>query len=277
MGEPDPLQVAVEAAREAGALALGAFRGRLEISSKGGSDIVTQIDTASEAAICARLAAAFPGDAILAEERGRQGGDAAFGWVIDPLDGTHNYAAQLPFWCVSIARVDQATGRPEIGVVYDPLHDELFAAWRGGGATLNGIALRIGGATDLRQALLACDIGYTAAISTRMMRAAVAMQPQARRLRILGSAVLALAYVAAGRVDAFFHLQLQPWDLAAVWLILAEAGGTLTTWSGRALTLSDHDVVAANPTLQPQVLALLQRLAPADEGSGIGDQGSGTA
>src|SRR5215212_6549195 len=137
MPDSDALAVAIEAARAGGALALAAFRGRLEITSKGGQDIVTQIDTAAEAAICDLLAAAFPDDAILAEERGRQAGAARHCWIIDPLDGTHNYAAQLPFWCVSIARYDQEAGRPDLGVIYDPLHDELFAAVHGAGATLN--------------------------------------------------------------------------------------------------------------------------------------------
>jgi myo-inositol-1(or 4)-monophosphatase len=261
MPEPDPRTVAIAAAREAGALARAAFRGRREITSKGGQDIVTEIDHAAEAAICARLAAAFPADAILAEERGSQGGRARYCWVIDPLDGTHNYAAQLPFWCLSIARYDQEAGRPEVGVIYDPLHDELFAAGRGGGAMLNGTPLRVGQVADVRAALLACDVGYEQAISNRMMRAARGVQPRTRRLRILGSAVLALAYVAAGRIDAFFHLHLQPWDLAAAWLLVEEAGGVITTWEGAPLTLTAPGVVAANPALHPQVLALLDEVA----------------
>src|SRR3954454_18124934 len=137
MPDSDALAVAIEAARAGGALALAAFRGRLEITSKGGQDIVTQVDTAAEAVICDRLAADFPADSILAEERGQQAGQTRYCWIIDPLDGTHNYAAQLPFWCVAVARYDQETGQPTVGVVYDPLHDELFAARRGGGAMLN--------------------------------------------------------------------------------------------------------------------------------------------
>jgi myo-inositol-1(or 4)-monophosphatase len=261
MPDQDPRTVAIAAAREAGALARAAFRGRREITSKGGQDIVTEIDHAAEAAICARLAAAFPDDAILAEERGRQGADARYCWIIDPLDGTHNYAAQLPFWCIAIARYDQQAGQPTVGVIYDPLHDELFAAGRGAGATLNDAPIRGGAARDLQAALLACDIGYDPAISTRMMRTARGVQPHSRRLRILGSAVLALAYVAAGRIDSFFHLQLQPWDLAAAWLLIEEAGGVITTWDGAPLTLAARGAVAANPTLHPQVLARLAEVA----------------
>src|SRR5262249_16784730 len=144
MPTPDPLTLAGAAAREAGALARAAFRGTLQVTSKGGQDIVTQVDTAAEAAICARLRAAFPQDAILAEEGGGGAGTARYCWIIDPLDGTHNYAAQLPFWCVAIARYDQEADQPAIGVIYDPLHDELFAARRGAGATLNGAPLRVG-------------------------------------------------------------------------------------------------------------------------------------
>ncbi len=261
MTEPDAMLIATAAAREAGALARASFRGTLQISSKGGQDIVTEVDHATEALICDLVRAAFPADAILAEERGKQAGTSGYCWIIDPLDGTHNYAAQLPFWCISIARYDEHDGHPEIGVIYDPLHDELFAATRGGGATLNGVPIQVSTVPDLRQAVLACDIGYNQAISRRMMHTAQEVQPRSRRLRIMGSAVLALAYVAAGRIDCFVHLHLQPWDLAAAWLLLKEAGGTITTWEGTPITLEDFGVVAANATLHAQVLDLLAEVA----------------
>ena len=264
MPEHDPRTVAIAAAHEAGALARAAFRGRREIMSKGGQDIVTEIDHAAEAVICARLTAAFPDDALLAEERGRQGGNARYCWIIDPLDGTHNYAAQLPFWCVAIARYDQEAGRPTVGVIYDPLHEELFTAVRGGGATLNEAPLQVGQVNDLGVAFLACDIGHDQTIGDQMMHAARCAQPRSRRLRILGSAVLALAYVAAGRIDSFFQLRLQPWDLAAAWLLVEEAGGLITTWEGAPLSLAAPGVVAANPTLHPQVLALLAEVASSE-------------
>jgi myo-inositol-1(or 4)-monophosphatase len=260
MSDADALLVATAAAREAGALARDAFRSPLEIASKGEQDIVTQVDHAAEALICDLVQAAFPADAILAEERGQQDGTSGYCWIIDPLDGTHNYAAQLPFWCISIARYDERAQHPEVGVIYDPLHDELFAAVRGEGATLNGAAMHVSAVPDLRQGVLACDIGYNRAISRRMMRTAQEVQPRSRRLRIMGSAVLALAYVAAGRIDCFVHLHLQPWDLAAAWLLLKEAGGTITTWEGQDITLEDFGVVAANATLHAQVLRLLAEI-----------------
>jgi myo-inositol-1(or 4)-monophosphatase len=261
MPEPDAMLIADAAAREAGALARDAFRRPLLVSPKGEKDIVTEVDHATEALICDVLQAAFPTDAILAEERGRREGTSGYCWIIDPLDGTHNYAAQLPFWCISIARYDERAQHPEVGVIYDPLHDELFAATRGGGATLNGTAMHVSTVPDLRHAVLACDIGYNQAISRRMMRTAQEVQPRSRRLRIMGSAVLALAYVAAGRIDCFVHLHLQPWDLAAAWLLLKEAGGTITTWEGKEITLEDFGVVAANATLHAQVLRLLAEIA----------------
>lgn len=261
MSESDALLIATAAAREAGALARAAFRQPRQITSKGGQDIVTEVDHASEALICDLVRAAFPADAILAEERGRQAGTSGYCWIVDPLDGTHNYAAQLPFWCISIARYNEQTQHPTVGVIYDPLHEELFAATQGGGATLNGDPITVSTVPDLRQAVLACDIGYNQAISRRMMRTAQEVQPRSRRLRIMGSAVLALAYVAAGRIDCFVHLHLQPWDLAAAWLLLKEAGGTITTWEGTPITLEDFGVVAANATLHAQVLRLLAEVA----------------
>jgi myo-inositol-1(or 4)-monophosphatase len=261
MSEPDAMLIADAAAREAGALARDAFRRPLLVSPKGEKDIVTEVDHATEALICDVLQAAFPTDAILAEERGRREGTSGYCWIIDPLDGTHNYAAQLPFWCISIARYDERAQHPEVGVIYDPLHEELFAATQGGGATLNGEPITVSIVPDLRQAVLACDIGYNQAISRRMMRTAQEVQPRSRRLRIMGSAVLALAYVAAGRIDCFVHLHLQPWDLAAAWLLLKEAGGTITTWEGKEITLEDFGVVAANATLHAQVLRLLTEVA----------------
>ncbi|HMA37515.1 MAG TPA: inositol monophosphatase family protein [Chloroflexia bacterium] len=256
---PPARDVAVRAARAAGAIARQGFLLPRTITAKGDNDIVTEIDEAAEETIVSLLHAHFPADGILAEERGLSAGPSPYRWIIDPLDGTHNYAAQLPFWCVSIARYNITTGQVELGVVVDPLHDECFVAERGRGAWLNEQRIAVAPVAELRQSIVACDIGYIQELSRRMLYAAVEVQPQVRRLRILGSAVLAMAYVACGRIDAFFHLHLQPWDLAAAWLLIEEAGGTCSTWAGRPTQLDDREIVAGPPALQR---ALTDKLAP---------------
>ncbi|HEX6605958.1 MAG TPA: inositol monophosphatase family protein [Chloroflexia bacterium] len=250
-------RTAVEAATAAAAIAHEGFLAPRQITAKGHNDIVTEIDLAAEETICRALGAAFPADGILAEERGQSAGDSPYLWIIDPLDGTHNYANQLPFWCVSIARYNSETRQVELGVIADPLHGETYVAERGQGATLNGRPIHVSTLTDMRQSIIGCDIGYAQTISARMLRTAVQVQPDVRRLRILGSAVLAMAYVACGRLDMFFHLHLQPWDLAAAWLLIEEAGGRCTNWRGEPTTLEDREIVAGPPALQR---ALIDRL-----------------
>ena len=262
MQSPDSYRarsVAIEAANAAGRIALEGFLRPREITAKGHNDFFTEIDLAAEDAICGLLGDAFPDDGILAEERGQSPGAGPYLWVIDPLDGTHNYAAQLPFWCVSIARYNTATGQVELGVVADPMHNDLFVAERGGGATLNGAPIHVAAHTRLDACMVGCDIGYVQELSRRMLHAAAHVQPDVRRLRILGSAVLAIAYVACGRLDAFFHLHLQPWDLAAAWLLVEEAGGVCSDWAGTPTRLEDRQLVAGPAAVAE---ALVAKLAP---------------
>jgi myo-inositol-1(or 4)-monophosphatase len=259
-GSTGAREAALEAAAAAGEIARRGFLTPRRITAKGINDIVTEIDVAGEDAICAILARRFPDDGILAEERGTVPGRSPYLWIIDPLDGTHNYAAQLPFWCISVARYNTVTRQVEVGAICDPLHDETFVAEHGRGAELNGRPIHVSTGVDLRQSMAACDIGYVQAMSDRLLNAAMLMQPQVRRLRILGSAVLAMAYVACGRIDTFFHLHLMPWDLAAAWLLIEEAGGRCTTWSGIRSKLEDREIVAAPPDLHAAFLDRLARL-----------------
>src|SRR5436190_13667664 len=257
----DFLAVAEGAARAAGGVALGGFRGAMQVRSKGGKDIVTEYDTAAEEAALGIIRARFPDHEILAEESGAGGhpleGEARWLWTVDPIDGTHNYAMQLPFWCTAVAVADAQTGEVEAGVVFDALHGELFAATRGGGAYLNGAPMRISGNSQLEDAILACDIGYQPEVAARMMALAAWVQPHVKRLRLLGSAVLAMAYVAAERFDAYYHLSLQPWDIAAASLLVHEAGGLITDWDGKPVHAVQTSAIAASPELQPKVLELI--------------------
>jgi myo-inositol-1(or 4)-monophosphatase len=258
------LTVAEEAARAAGGVALEGFRGAMQVRSKGGKDIVTEYDVAAEEAAVGVIRRHFPEHAILAEESGEGGASAGGGapwlWTVDPIDGTHNYAMQLPYWCSAVAVSDAHTGVVEAGVVFDALHGELFAARAGGGAFLNGLPMRISKKSELEDAILACDIGYQPEVAARMMALAAHVQPHVKRLRLLGSAVLAMAYVAAGRFDAYYHLSLQPWDIAAASLLVREAGGAITDWEGNRIGATQTSAVAANRVLQPKVIGLLREL-----------------
>jgi myo-inositol-1(or 4)-monophosphatase len=261
------LAVAREAARAAGAAALQGYRGRHEITSKGGTDIVTQFDHAAEAAALGVIRRSFPNHAILAEESGQTRIEAAEGpgaddydllWIVDPIDGTHNYAAQLPFWCVSVAAVDPRADEPVAGVIYDALHDETFSAMRARGAYLNGVPLAASERTEIGNAVVGYDIGHSAVDAPRMVRLVQVVQPRVGRVRHMGSAALSLAYVAAGRLDGFYHLYLNPWDVAAGMLLVTEAGGLVSDWEGKPRSTGQGPVVATGAALHPQLLALLQ-------------------
>jgi myo-inositol-1(or 4)-monophosphatase len=254
--------VACEAAKAAGAVALLGFRGPLDIRSKGGTDIVTQYDDAAERAALAVLHGRFPEHAYLAEESGKStgtGGEQSLIWMVDPIDGTHNYANQIPFWCVSVA-VASAEGDILACAIYDPLHEELFTATQGGGATLNGYPFHCSTKASLEMAIVAYDIGHDAQISTQMVELVAGVQPRVGKVRHLGSAALSLTYVAAGRLDAYYHLSLQPWDIAAALLLVQEAGGTATDWDGTPRRSGKGSVVASGANLHPVLLGLLHEV-----------------
>lgn len=177
--------------------------------------------------------------------------------MVDPIDGTHNYANQLPFWCVSVAVARRSTNQVLAGVIFDALHDELFAAHRGGGATLNGSPIRTTIKTDISQAIVAYDIGHTQDISTRMVDLVAWVEPRVAKVRHLGSAALSLTYVAVGRLDAYYHISLQPWDMAAALILIEEAGGITTDWHGEPRLAIAGSAVAAGRDLHPALLALL--------------------
>ncbi|HST04870.1 MAG TPA: inositol monophosphatase family protein [Chloroflexia bacterium] len=254
----DMQDAACEAAKAAGAIALSGFRGVLEIRSKGGTDIVTQYDNAAERAALDILKGRYPTHAFLAEESGKSGEQAHENpmWMVDPIDGTHNYANQLPFWCVSVA-VASPAGEILACAVYDPLHDELFTAARGGGATLNGKPIQCTAKSRIEQAIVAYDIGHDPLISAHMVDLIAWVQPRVGKVRHLGSAALSLTYVAAGRIDAYYHLSLQPWDIAAALLLIQEAGGTVTDWHGAMRLSGKGSAVASGKALHPALLSLL--------------------
>jgi myo-inositol-1(or 4)-monophosphatase len=226
------LEFAVTYAQRAGDLLLARYRRVGPISAKSPRDVVTEVDHLSEALLIDAIRATFPGDHILAEESGAHrpvgaGGDpAGRTWVLDPLDGTINYANGIPFFCVSVALV--AGGRPVVGVVVDPVRSETFAAATGGPATLDGQAITASGKADLGDFVLSLSLG-----GPRLATRVRAIRRATRAARSMGAAALALAYVANGRVDAFVQQGgLSIWDFAAAGLIAECAGAAVTDLAG---------------------------------------------
>lgn len=251
------LPIAVEAARTAGKLLREALGGTRRIAFKGSpTNLVTEMDRRAEAFIVERLLQAFPDHGLLAEESGARASRSEYRWLIDPLDGTTNYAHGLPVFSVSIAL--ERAGVVELGVVYDPNLDECFVAQRGRGATLNGEPLRVSDCAALGESLLGTGFPNdirTATETNLPEYAALALRAQA--VRRLGSAALDLCYVAAGRFDGFWELRLGPWDMAAGGLMVLEAGGRVTSVRGGPWSLDGPGVVATNGHIHAAVLEAL--------------------
>ncbi|MDH3211284.1 MAG: inositol monophosphatase [Myxococcales bacterium] len=255
----DVLRLAERLAREAGELQRERFATAIEIRTKSSSvDLVTDVDHACEALIVDALSAERPDDAILAEEgRGRDRPDAPWRWIIDPLDGTTNYAHGYPRFCVSIGV--EREGSRAVGVVYDPLLDELFSAVRGEGATLNGRPLRVSEVDELGQSLLATGFAYDVRRNPRdNVNHFIAFLKSSRALRRDGSAALDLAYVAAGRFDGFWELRLHAWDVAAGLLLVEEAGGRTSDLAGAAPPPSGAECLASNGRIHDAMLEILR-------------------
>ena len=263
------LAAAAAIAREAGALLRG-MHGRVrDVRHKGMVDLVTEADQASEALIAARLREAFPGDALLAEEETDTGLNAGARrrWIVDPLDGTTNFAHGHPVFAVSIAL--EADGQIVAGVVFDPLRDELFGATCGGGATLNGAPIRVSAIDALIEALLVTGFAYD--VRRRLENIAylerfVAVSQAVRRE---GSAALDLCYVACGRFDGYWERGVNAWDIAAASLILEEAGGVLGGYARRPFDVYGRELVASNVTLHDAMQAII---ASVIEDSGLGPE-----
>lgn len=257
----DVLKIVIPIAEEAGALLADYFGHTNHEQYKGAVDPVTEADLASERLILERLRAAFPEHRILAEE---SGGDdwqtEAPIWLIDPLDGTVNFAHGFPHFCVSLALV--VNGEIELGVTHDPLRRETFAARRGTGAMCNGAPIRVGQRQRLADALLVTGFPYDR--RTAFDNNAQRVDPFLRRsqgLRRTGSACLDLAYIAAGRLDGYWELRLKPWDVAAGILLVREAGGVCTDFVGNAETrrlLSGAEIVASNGVFHHEMLRVLR-------------------
>jgi myo-inositol-1(or 4)-monophosphatase len=250
----DPLQKAVEVAREAGELLLASAGGPLDVAQKSArGDLVTALDRACEALIIERLVAAFPQSAVLGEEGGSRAGTSDERWVIDPLDGTTNYTHGYPMYCVSIAY--ERARDVVAGAIHAPALGETFAGARGGGATRNGASMRVSASARLYDALV-CT-GFVPAKYERNGANFARLSNRARAVRRDGSAALDLAFVAAGIFDAFWEFDLKPWDVAAGALLVREAGGVVTAIDGSPFTLDGGSILATNGRVHDEMRAAL--------------------
>lgn len=252
------LNIAVRAARNAGNIIVRAMEHieRLNITEKSENDFVTEVDRAAEKEIIRTIHNAYPSHAIMAEESGIQG-ESDFQWIIDPLDGTTNYLHGFPQFAVSIALKNKTV--IEQAVVYDPLRQELFTASRGRGAHLNDRRIRVSSRRNLDGALLGTGFPFKQQEDLDTYLATFkALFPMTAGIRRAGSAALDLAYVASGRLDGFWELGLNPWDIAAGALLLEEAGGFISDFAGNQNFMESGNVVAANPKIQKMMLNLIQ-------------------
>lgn len=250
-------RVGIAAAYKGGAILKANFDKVPKIKKKGAIDLVTESDTESEKIIIETIKKVFPSHAILAEESGLEKGDSDCLWIIDPLDGTTNFAHHLPIFAVSIAFASK--NDVVAGIVFNPVTGELFTAAKGEGAQLNGIPIHVSTTEKLSESLLVTGFPYNfkeiiGGIKTRFFNCLMATQG----VRRLGSAALDLCYTAAGRFEGFFEQELKPWDTAAGLIIAKEAGGSVTDFSGNAFDIYQPEVLATNGNIHDEMLKLLE-------------------
>lgn len=252
------LQTAVSASRQAGALLQKYAQAGFRVQYKNPINLVTDADHAAEQCIIDRIRRDFPSHRFLAEERGAiDAGDSPYRWVIDPLDGTTNFAHGFPVYAVSIGL--EYDGRCLLGVVFDPTRGELFSALDGDGAYLNGSPLRVSATATLDESLLVTGFAYDIRETSRnnlnhFSRFAL----KAQGVRRTGSAALDLCYVAAGRFDGFWEVKLNPWDMAAGAVIVREAGGRVSRFNGAELSIYGQELIASNGLVHEAMLGVLR-------------------
>ncbi|MFN9718190.1 MAG: inositol monophosphatase family protein [Planctomycetota bacterium] len=246
--------VAMSAARAGGEVLARCFENGFSVRSKGLADLVTDADIASERMIVEIIRATFPDHAILGEEENSGDTTAEHLWIIDPLDGTTNFAHRIPHFAVSIAYMHR--GKAQCGVVWNPIRDDMYEALRGEGARHNGLAIRVGTQTRMSEALIGIGFYYDRGAMMEATLGAVGdcFRRQIHGVRRFGTAALDLAHVATGLYGAFFEFQLSPWDFAAGQLIVEEAGGTVTTCTGESMPLQKSSILASNTLLHQEML-----------------------
>ncbi len=253
------LAVAEKAARTAGDYLSKKFHDSLEIEKKGDINLVTDADRESERIIKKIIMSEFPYHRLLAEEGEKSVTNSEYFWLVDPLDGTTNYAHGFPVYCVSIALLKN--GQIIAGCIFNPILDECFAAIKGKGAYLNGRPIKVSNEAELGESLLATGFPYDIRESDDdNIKEFTAFAKSARAVRRAGSAALDLAYVACGRFDGFWEFKLSPWDLAAGILMVSEAGGKVTSFKGGNYDIFTGETLASNGRIHSQMRNILSRI-----------------
>ncbi len=251
-------------ARVAGSLLKDRFSENHEVDYKGEIDIVTEADRMSEKILITEIGRKFPDHNILSEESREIKKGSRYRWIIDPLDGTTNYAHGFPVFCVSIAL--EKEGEIITGVVYNPVSEELFVAEKGEGAFMNGSSISVSKTTKISRSLLATGFPYDIwRDPNNNINYFGGMALEAQAIRRAGSAALDLAHTAAGRFDGFWELKLHPWDTAAGWLLVNEAGGTITDIFGNPYRLDSPGILASNGKIHDSMIRILGSINPADK------------
>ena len=250
--------VAIEAARRAGQVILDRFHTYKEVSFKGRANLVTDVDLLAEKAALELLRDEYPDFGILSEESEPIVTGSSYGCVLDPLDGTRNYASGIPHFAVVVALTRDR--QVVLGVTYDPVRGELFTAEMGKGAYLNDVPIAVSSKQEIPECLLGFDMGYIdekAVMALDMMKA---LWPGMQSIRVMGSSALGLAYAACGRVDIYFHHHLAPWDIASGLLLVSEAGGKVVDRHGDPATIDRESVIASSHHLVSRFLAATEGL-----------------
>jgi len=253
------LNFAIETALTAGQILLEKFGRKINISKKGDINLVTEADLASEKLIIERIRSHYPKHSILAEESGEaviEGGDRLWKWIIDPLDGTTNYAHGYPCFCVTLALEHE--GEIVIGVTFDPTRNELFTAEKGNGATLNNKTISVSETEELSEALLVTGFPYNAREREDFARHFNRFTHKSRGIRRDGSAALDMAYVACGRFDGFWEEGLNPWDVAAGVLLIEEAGGRVSYYDDSKFSIYQPPICASNNLIHAEMLEVFK-------------------
>lgn len=252
------LETAKAAAKAAGEFQKEKWNTGFKVEYKSEINLVTEVDKASEKMIIDCISKDFPDHDILAEEGQGPRKDSMYKWIIDPLDGTTNFAHSYPLWCVSIALESQ--GEIVLGVVYDPVKDEMFVAIKGQGAYLNGKKITVSPHKPLKKALMATGFAYNLReVENNNFEHFTNMLMQAQSVRRDGVAAIDLCYVACGRYDGYWELNLFPWDMAAGLIILEEAGGKVTLFNGGPFTVYDKEILATNALIHNDVIKVLKK------------------
>ena len=252
----EAIDIACEAARKAGEVLRAHFREERQVRYKGRANIVTDVDLKAEKAIVSLLQTEYPDHNIISEESDPINTGSAFTWILDPLDGTNNYSFGIPFFSTVIAFKNSVDVM--VGMVYDPLRDELFAAEKGKGARLNGNGISVTQKTKVQDSLIGLDLGYVEENGRRLLKFIAGLWPKMYAFRIMGSAALGMAYASCGRLDLYFHALVYPWELACGQLLVTEAGGVVSDWEGQPVSDGESSIIASNKAIHAGFLRMIR-------------------